>query len=92
MRSVKDVPLKEQLRAAISAGDDAAVEDLIEQLTAANPTKAPARSPLAAGTWRLVWSKQAAGAGALQKFGSKQARSYQIIDGKTGALTNLVQL
>lgn len=40
----------------------------------------PALSPLIEGRWKLEWSQQADNASALQKFGSQQSESYQIID------------
>ncbi|KAG1662067.1 hypothetical protein FOA52_005314 [Chlamydomonas sp. UWO 241] len=58
----------------------------------AKERNAPARSPLAAGTWRLIWSRQADNASPLQKWGSAQADAFQIIDGASGALQNLVRL
>jgi hypothetical protein len=59
---------------------------------ALSPTPSPAESELASGTWRLVWSQQAENASALQKWGSKQADSFQIIDAAAGSLENLVDL
>lgn len=38
------------------------------------------------GKWRLVWSQQAANASPLQKFGSSQSDSWQIIDAAAGML------
>lgn len=52
---------------------------LVELMAVQNPTRAPARSPLAAGTWRLVWSQQAKTASPLQKFGSKQVGSLGLV-------------
>ncbi len=51
---------------------------LASLLEADNPTPAPARSTLASGTWRLVWSQQAESASALQRWGSRQANSFQV--------------
>jgi hypothetical protein len=51
---------------------------VIEQLRQENPTPKPARSPLVGGTWRLVWSQQAADASPLQKWGSAQARCARV--------------
>jgi hypothetical protein len=59
---------------------------------ALNPTPDPAESELVAGTWRLVWSQQAETASPLQKWGSKQANSFQVIDAEDGSLQNLVDL
>ncbi|KAG2500058.1 hypothetical protein HYH03_002335 [Edaphochlamys debaryana] len=87
----KEIPLKQRLMDAIAEGNDEEVASLVSLLEQDNPTPAPARSPLAAGTWRLVWSQQAAGAGALQKWGTKQAESYQVIEA-SGAAANIVKL
>lgn len=88
--------LERRLLEAVAAREpDARVLSLVAALqsecAAATPA-APARSPLAAGTWRLVWSQQAANASPLQKWGSAQARSYQIIDAAAGRLENVVDL
>ncbi len=72
-RRVKDEPVKAQLRKAIQDKDDELVLALLDQLQEDNPTRAPARSPLASGRWRLVWSQQAPNASALQKWGSSQS-------------------
>ena len=53
------------------------VISLIQLLALNTPIKTPARSPAAAGTWRLVWSQQAPNANPLQKFGSKQVECTQ---------------
>ncbi len=65
---------------------------LVQLMAVDNPTPAPARSPLASGRWRLVWSQQAETASALQKWGSRQAESFQLIDAEAGTAMNLVQL
>jgi hypothetical protein len=86
--------VEELLLRAISATDDEQVKTLIELLStdrSSGITK-PARSPVVGGTWRLVWSAQADNASALQKFGSRQANSFQIIDAVTGDIQNLVDL
>lgn len=88
---VKDVPLKAQLMAAIQQQDDEKVLGLLSLLEAENPTPNPARSPLVNGTWRLVWSQQAENASPLQKWGTKQARNFQIISAD-GTLENVVDL
>jgi len=84
-------PAKEQLSVAIAAADDDRVLDLCEELEAQNPTPQPARSPLAAGTWRLIFTVQSASASALQKWGTKQARAFQIIN-TDGSVRNRVEL
>lgn len=89
---VKDVPIKERLLAAIQRADDELVLALISLLQQDNPTPEPARSLLTAGTWRLIWSQQAEDASALQKFGSRQAESFQVIDGEADTLQNIVRL
>lgn len=88
----KDVPLKAQLMAAIQEQDDDKILGLISLLEQENPTPQPARSPLVSGTWRLVWSQQAEDASPLQKWGSAQAKNYQLIDAKAGTLENVVDL
>ena len=57
------------------------VTAIIEELAAVNPTPAPARSELTQGSWRQIWSQQAENASPLQRWGSSQAESFQIIDG-----------
>ncbi|KXZ56530.1 hypothetical protein GPECTOR_1g476 [Gonium pectorale] len=89
---VKDVPIKERLKEAIARQDDELVGALVQLMAQDNPTPAPARSPLASGRWRLVWSQQAESASALQKWGSRQAESFQLIDGAEGSAANVVQL
>ncbi|GLC44333.1 hypothetical protein PLESTB_000481200 [Pleodorina starrii] len=89
---VKDVPIKQRLAEAISRQDDELVAALVSLMEQDNPTPAPARSPLASGRWRLVWSAQAESASALQKWGSRQAESFQEIDGEAGTAANVVQL
>ena len=51
---------------------------LVERLQKENPTPSPATSPLAGGTWRLLWSQQAENASPLQRWGAQQAESYQV--------------
>ncbi|PNW85211.1 hypothetical protein CHLRE_03g176350v5 [Chlamydomonas reinhardtii] len=88
----KDVPIKQRLMDAIAAADDEMVMSLVSLLEQDCPTPAPARSPLASGNWRLVWSQQAESASALQKWGSKQAESFQVIDAEAGTAANIVKL
>lgn len=88
----RDVTSKERLLAALARGDDEMVLALVQLMAEDNPTPAPARSALASGRWRLVWSQQAETASALQKWGSRQAESFQIIDAEAGTAMNLVQL
>ncbi|KAF5841911.1 hypothetical protein DUNSADRAFT_10348 [Dunaliella salina] len=88
----KDVPLKDRLLDALSQNtDDDKVMSLLTTLVKENPTSAPARSPKAGGTWRLIWSQQSSDASPLQKWGSKQAKSYQVIN-EDGSLRNIVDL
>ncbi|GAX78326.1 hypothetical protein CEUSTIGMA_g5768.t1 [Chlamydomonas eustigma] len=89
---VKEERFKSYLESAIRTKDDDKVLSLIQLLALDNPTKAPAKSEKAAGNWRLIWSQQAPNASPLQKFGSQQANSFQLIDGETGTLQNLVLL
>ncbi|KAI8475801.1 MAG: hypothetical protein J3K34DRAFT_516979 [Monoraphidium minutum] len=84
--------LEAQLLEAVVDKDDARVLSLIALMQTDNPTPDPARSPKAGGTWRLVWSQQAENASPLQKWGSQQARSFQIIDASEGTLENVVDL
>ena len=58
--------LEDQLLTAIAAGDDGLVMRLVGLLQTENKTPAPARSAVAGGTWRLVWSQQAEDANPLQ--------------------------
>lgn len=51
---------------------------------------APAASPLAAGTWRLVWTQQGETANPLQKALAGQVENFQIIS-EDGRLENLVK-
>ncbi|GBF92568.1 hypothetical protein Rsub_05182 [Raphidocelis subcapitata] len=86
-------PLEAQLLEAAAARDDARVLSLIGILQTENPTRAPARATeRVSGTWRLVWSQQAENASPLQKWGSAQAKSYQVIDAEAGTLENVVDL
>jgi hypothetical protein len=66
------------------------VQSVIEELVAANPTASPAQSELAQGTWRLIWSQQSKSANALQKWGSSQSDSFQVIEG--GNVQNIAQV
>jgi hypothetical protein len=68
------------------------VLDIIQLLQEDSPTPAPARSDAISGTWRLVWSQQSESASALQKWGTKQSRNYQVIDAEAGTLENVVDL
>lgn len=53
---------------------------------------APAASPLAPGTWRLVWTQQGETANPLQKRLANQVENFQIIDDDGQRLENLVRL
>mmetsp|Transcript_21503 Transcript_21503/g.51297 ORF Transcript_21503/g.51297 Transcript_21503/m.51297 type:complete len:432 (-) Transcript_21503:202-1497(-) len=90
---VKEKTEQEQLLELVAEGDDDKVVEAIEQFK--NPTKAPAKSPLVQGKWRLRWSKQASNANFLQKNLANSVRNFQIIyldgEGNTRA-TNLVEL
>lgn len=103
----KDQPLPDRLLAAIQSGaGDAQVLRLVDKLvqqqeqgtgrdsdSGPRSVPAPARDAAAvSGTWRLVWSQQAESASPLQKWGSAQADSFQVIDAAAGRLENVVSL
>ena len=75
----KEVEPKEQLLAALAqrrARNDDDIQQLAEQLgTADGGEAAPAASPVAVGTWRLVWTQQGPTANPLQKALAGQARN-----------------
>ena len=54
--------------------------------------RAPARSARAAGTWRLVYSRQGAGANPFQRLLAGQVANFQIISEDGSALENRVEL
>lgn len=91
----KDVPAKERLLRALAqrgVRDDEEVQELVEELQAAGGGEAsPASSPLAEGTWRLVWTQQGETANPLQKALANQVENFQIIR-PSGRLENLVCL
>lgn len=83
---------KAQLVAATRSGDDTTVKRMLaDDFQSAIPNPAQEVSAVT-GTWRLIWSQQANNANPLQKFGSAQVDSFQIIDGSAGTLQNLVDL
>lgn len=89
----KDVPVRDQMFDALARQDsDAEIERLAEQMQASGEgERNPAASPLAAGTWRLVWSKQGKTANRFQKALAGQVENFQIIT-EDGRLDNLVCL
>jgi len=81
----------EELLAAARDGLDARVLQYVERLSGASAVADPARSPLIAGKWRLLWSQQADDANPLQKALVGQVRNWQVIPGD-GTLENRVEL
>jgi hypothetical protein len=91
---VRAEPPKKALLDAVAAGaPEAAIEALAEAVAAGGGgAPAPARSPLAAGAWRLLWTKQGAGANPFQRLLAGQVENYQIIGDGGASLENRVQL
>ncbi|GAQ90499.1 fibrillin family protein [Klebsormidium nitens] len=79
---------RQKLLLAVKSKRD--VEQAIEELKPLNPNIAPAKSEALSGKWRLVWTSQARNANPLQKLSAGFASNWQIIDGDTGTLENLV--
>lgn len=75
----KDVPPKQRLLDVLAqrrSRDDAEVQRLAEEVVAGGGGEAaPAASPLAGGTWRLVWMQQGETANPLQKALASQVHS-----------------
>lgn len=97
---VKELAPKERLLEALARGaDDATIEALSAELAEQSSSRssssaavaAPARSPLAAGRWRLLWTKQGNSANPLQQALAKNVANWQIIR-EGGELENLVEL
>jgi hypothetical protein len=90
---VRDDPPRRALAAA-AAGNAAAeeVEALAVRAAREGGERAPARSARAAGTWRLVYSRQGAGANPFQRLLAGQVANFQIISEDGSALENRVEL
>jgi hypothetical protein len=90
----RDEPPQQQLLDAIAAGaSEDAVEALAKAAAADGPgVAAPARSPAAAGAWRLVWTKQGATANPLQRRLAGSVRNWQIISDDGSRLENRVEI
>ncbi|EFN58006.1 hypothetical protein CHLNCDRAFT_142183 [Chlorella variabilis] len=92
----KDVPPKQRLLDVLAqrrSRDDAEVQRLAEEVVAGGGGEAaPAASPLAGGTWRLVWMQQGETANPLQKALASQVENFQIVDLESSRLENLVCL
>ena len=103
---VKDDLPKTNLLKEIKAGanangrsrSDQKIEALIEETikissaTTSTSVRAPAKSAIATGAWRLVWSKQGAKANPLQQRLSQVVRNWQIISGDGKTLENRVEI
>lgn len=74
--------------------DDASIEEDIESFLASEgPGQgAPAKSPLAMGAWRLLWTKQGPRANLLQRALSNQVKNWQIIGERGSRVENRVEL
>lgn len=81
---VKDDPLQTQLLKCIEMGKEERIDALVEELKGKSPVNNPAKSPLAKGNWKLLWSRQDKSANALQRLLVGFTRNWQIIseDGK----------
>jgi len=91
---VKDNPPQEQLLERISAkASDAEVSKLVEKATAqGGGVNLPAKSTVATGNWKLIWTKQGSTANPLQKALSGSVRNWQLISKDGKKLENRVEL
>lgn len=71
---VKNESPVDSLLAAIRDKETDRVKALVKELSANNPTNAPAKSDAIKGKWRLLWTEQASNANPLQKALSGQVR------------------
>lgn len=91
---VKDDPPTTKLLDRIAAGaKDSEILEYIEEVgNSSDGVVSPAKSSLAAGAWRLVWTQQGEKANALQKALAKKVGNWQIISEGGAKLENRVEL
>lgn len=91
---VKEDPPRDRLLGLIEAGaSDGDIEAAAEALAAlGDGERNPAGSPLASGSWRLVWTVQGTTANPLQRQLASSVRNWQIISEDGARLENRVQL
>ena len=89
-----DPPLKKLLDTIKSKKrSDDEIETCIESLIAENSgINAPAKSQVALGAWRLLWTKQAKNANPLQRALAGQVKNWQIISSKGSRVENRVSI
>lgn len=76
---VKDDPLQTKLLDSIKLGMEDRISAIVEELKGKSVVGNPARSPLARGAWRLLWSKQDKSANVLQRSLIGSTTNWQII-------------
>jgi hypothetical protein len=76
---VKDEPLQTKLLESIKLGMEDRISAIVEELKGKSVVGNPARSPLARGAWKLLWSKQDKSANVLQRSLIGSTRNWQII-------------
>lgn len=91
---VKDDPPQTQLLDKItSQASEAEVMELAEAVAeTGGGVKNPARSTVATGAWRLIWTKQGATANPLQRRLAGSVRNWQLISADGSRLENRVEL
>jgi hypothetical protein len=91
---VKDDYPQEQLLERISAkASDKELSELVEKAAAQDGgIKMPAKSAVATGAWKLIWTKQGSTANPLQKALAGSVRNWQIISADGSKLENRVEL
>jgi hypothetical protein len=91
---VKDNPPQEQLIERISAkASDAELSELVDKAAAqGSRVKLPAKSAIATGNWKLIWTKQGSTANPLQKALAGSVRNWQLISKDGRKLENRVEL
>ena len=91
---VKDDPPQTQLLDKIKS--QASEEEVIELAEAVaggkEGVKDPARSTVATGAWRLIWTKQGATANPLQRRLANSVRNWQLISSDGAKLENRVEI
>ncbi|KAH7616619.1 hypothetical protein Ndes2526B_g08716 [Nannochloris sp. 'desiccata'] len=91
---VKDDPPRKQLIERIGAkASDEELAELVEKTAAqGGGVKLPAKSTVATGNWRLIWTKQGSTANPLQKALAGSVRNWQLISNDGKKLENRVEL
>jgi PAP_fibrillin len=91
---IKDDPPQERLLERIAAkASDAELSELVEKAAAqGGGVKLPAKSTIATGNWKLLWTKQGSTANPLQKVLASSVRNWQIISSDGTKLENRVEL